>query len=58
MIIYQYFISCNKCTSVMLDVNNKGNDVEGGGREEGFPASCFYKLKTALKKKKKLSLLT
>ena len=29
----------------MLDVNNKGNDVEGGGREEGFPASCFYKLK-------------
>lgn len=38
----------------MLDVNNKGNDVEGGGREEGFPASCFYKLKTALKKKKKI----
>ena len=52
MIIYQYFISCNNCTSVMLDVNNKGNDVEGGGREEGFPASCFYKLKTVLKKKK------
>lgn len=36
----------------MLDVNNKGNDVEGEGKEEGFPASCFYKLKTALSKKK------
>lgn len=57
MIICQYFISCNKCTSVMLDVNNRENDVEGGGREEGFLASCFYKLKTALSQKK-LSLLT
>ena len=57
MIICQYFISCNKCASVMLDVNNRENDVEGGGREAGFLASCFYKLKSALSKKK-LSLLT
>ena len=36
----------------MLDVNNRENDVEGGGREAGFLASCFYKLKTALSQKK------
>ena len=53
-IVYQYqFISCNKCITLMLVVNNRGNYEMGGkgcASALDFPLNFAVNLKQLLKK--------
>lgn len=55
-IVYQHqFISCNKCITLMLVVNNRGNYEVGGkgcGSALDFPLNFAVNLKQLFKKKK------